>query len=57
MLEPGQRMTVDRPCLAYVTRGQGVANGTAVADGDLMRDDHLTFDAEAEVQLIVMRQV
>lgn len=54
MLNPGQRLTIDRSCLAYVTRGRGVANGTVVSDGDLIRDDQLTFEAEAESQLIVM---
>lgn len=54
MLQSGQRLLIDRPCLAYVTRGQGGANGATVSDGDLMRDDQLTFEAEAEAQLIVM---
>ncbi len=54
MLTPGQQVTIDHPCLAYVTRGQGMANGASVSDGDLLRVDHLTFDAEADAQLIVM---
>ncbi|WP_143300717.1 pirin family protein, partial [Candidatus Entotheonella palauensis] len=54
MLDPGQRLMIDRPCLAYVTRGRGVANSATVSDGDLIRDDQLTFEADAEAQLIVM---
>ncbi len=54
MLDPGQRLMITRPCLAYVARGRGVANGVTVSEGDLMRDEQLTFEADAEAQLIVM---
>ena len=41
--------------LMYLTKGKGTANGTSVADGDLMRGDELSFEALEDVQLIVVR--
>ena len=54
LLEPGQSITVNEPVVAYLTRGKGNANGEAVSEGDLLRDDRLTFDAFEDALLIVM---
>lgn len=54
LLEAGQHVSVDGPFLAYLTRGSGLLNETPVTDGDLIRDENLSFDATEETQLIVV---
>ena len=54
VLKNGQDVKIDEPFLAYITRGNGVANGEAIKDGDLIRGDALTFEASDDVQLIVI---
>jgi len=53
ILNNGQRVKVDEPFLAYITRGKGLANGELIEDGDLVRGDSLNFAATDDVQLIV----
>jgi redox-sensitive bicupin YhaK (pirin superfamily) len=55
LLHIGQQAAFEGPFLAYVTKGKGTANGTAVADGDLIRGDELSFEAFEDVQLIVVQ--
>lgn len=55
LLRQSQNVEWDGPFMAYLTKGQGTANGTAVADGDLLRGDDLKFAATEDVQLIVVR--
>ncbi len=50
----GQSITVKGGCLAYLTKGKGVANGQAVSDGDLIRGDELLFKASEDTQLITV---
>jgi len=54
LLTDGQRVEMDVPFIAYLTRGKGVANGEQIEAGDLIRGDRLTFEATAEVQLIIV---
>jgi len=54
VLKSGQNVTVDEPFLAYITRGNGVANGESINDGSLIRGDALMFEAKDDVQLIVV---
>ena len=54
VLDNGQQIEVDEPFLAYITRGKGIANNEPVEDGDLMRGDSIKFEAEGDVQLIVV---
>ncbi|MFZ0255197.1 MAG: pirin family protein [Gammaproteobacteria bacterium] len=54
LLEAGQKASVSGPSLAYVMRGCGVVNGTAVSDGDLIRDEDLAFEATEEAHLILV---
>ena len=55
LLHSEQTATFDGPLLAYVSQGCGLANGQAVADGDLIRADRLEFIATDEVQLTVVQ--
>jgi redox-sensitive bicupin YhaK (pirin superfamily) len=54
VLKSGQNIIVDEPFLAYITRGNGVANDESIKDGDLIRGEALTFEANDDVQLIVV---
>jgi len=54
LLDDGQKIEVDAPFLAYLTRGKGLANNESVEEGDLFRGDCLVFKAMEEVQLIVI---
>jgi len=54
MLDNGQRIVVDEPFLAYLTKGRGSANSEPVEGGDMFRGESLSFKATEEVQLIVI---
>ncbi len=54
LLKQGQHITVSSEVLAYVTRGEGIANGQTVRDGDLVRCEELSFEATEDVQLITV---
>ena len=55
LLRTGQQADFEGPLLAYLSKGEGVANGTPVNDGDLLRGDTLSFEARADAQLTVIR--
>lgn len=54
VLGNGQQVEIDEPFLAYITRGNGMANNEPVEDGDLIRGDAIFFQARGDVQLIVV---
>jgi len=54
VLDNKQQIEVDEPFIAYVTRGKGIANNEPVEEGDLMRGDSITFEAEGDAQLIIV---
>jgi len=54
LLKQGQKITVASEALAYVTKGEGLANGQVVRDGDLVRSEGLSFEATQDVQLITV---
>lgn len=54
LLDNGQTINLEKPALAYITRGKGIANGEPVKDGDLIRSDKLNFEASDDVQIIVV---
>lgn len=54
LLTNGQHIELNEPFLAYITRGKGVLNNTAVEDGDLIRGHSLSFKASDDVQLILI---
>ncbi len=56
LLDDGQRVEINEPFLAYLTRGKGIANGKRIEDGDLIRGDSLEFSATDDVQLIVITE-
>lgn len=53
LLNPGQSFSMEGNFLAYITRGEGTANGEGVKDGNLFRGQDLEFEATENVQLIV----
>ena len=55
MLDAEQNIEIEGDFMAYLTQGEGLANGNGVTDGDLMRGAGLTFQASTKVQLIVVR--
>ncbi|MBE9503661.1 MAG: pirin family protein [Proteobacteria bacterium] len=54
-LEKGEKVLLNGPFLAYLTRGKGSITGTEVKDGDLLKGESLDFTSEEEAQLIVIR--
>ncbi len=54
LLQPGEHIEVNNPLIAYLTRGNGLANNQPVTEGDMIRSDTLKFQAIDEVQLIVI---
>ena len=53
-LDPGAKLIHKTPFLAYVASGSGDANGTAVFEGHLLRDNSLNFSAGEESMLILV---
>lgn len=54
LLSNGQQIEVGGPFLFYITRGKGIANNKRVQDGDLIRGNSIKFEANDDVQLIVI---
>ncbi|MCV6637069.1 pirin family protein [Candidatus Albibeggiatoa sp. nov. NOAA] len=54
LLSAEQAITKNTEFMAYITRGHGVLNGETVQDGDLVRGDHLDFNALDDVQIIII---
>ncbi|WP_428095688.1 pirin family protein [Candidatus Thioglobus sp.] len=50
----GDKLSLNTPFLAYITRGSGVLNGELVKEGDLIRDNKLDFYANDDTQLIAI---
>lgn len=49
-----QQIKVNGAFLAYITRGKGLLNNEPVEDGDLIKGNSIEFEAEGEVQLIIV---
>jgi len=54
LLNTGQAIQFDTPVMAYLTKGSGIANEIKINDGDLVKFNHLTFEATDDVQLIII---
>ena len=54
LLSVSEKIAVDGPFLAYITRGSGHINGETVRDGDLVRGENFEFSAVEPTQLIVV---
>lgn len=55
LLDPSQTAMAAGPFMAYVAVGSGTANGARVGEGDLLRGENLTFEADDKVQLVIAR--
>ncbi len=53
-LAAGQHIDIHNPFIAYLTHGEGLANGKNIRDGDLTRGTHLKFEASSDTQLIII---
>ncbi len=56
LLEANQSYDCDQPFLAYLSSGEGIANGRTVKEGDLFRGDRLAFQATQNTQIIFITQ-
>ncbi|RDH84104.1 MAG: pilus assembly protein [endosymbiont of Galathealinum brachiosum] len=54
VLRNEQQIEVNKPFLAYITRGNGLLNGESVVDGDLIRGESIKFKAQSDTQLIII---
>lgn len=57
LFESGQQIKVDGDFLAYVSRGQGIANGQTIGEGDLLSGTDLNFEAASDVQIVVIQSL
>jgi redox-sensitive bicupin YhaK (pirin superfamily) len=53
-LDTDGQLNHETPCMVYVATGFGDANGSAVREGHLLRDDSLEFKASEESTLILI---
>lgn len=54
LLDRDQNVETDDPFLAYISRGDGIANDQKVKEGDLLQGEGLNFVATDEVQLVLV---
>lgn len=52
-----QSISFDGEFIAYVTLGDGILNGQKVTNGDLVRGNDVTFQAETDSQIIIVRKI
>lgn len=55
LLEKDQSIEFVGDYIAYITRGNGMANDEAISDGDMIRGNNLGFIALDDVQLIIIQ--
>lgn len=55
-LNEGQSMDVDKPALIYVCSGMGFVHEDPVEEGDLLRDEHFTYDATEDSVLVIVHK-
>ena len=56
LLSADQEISFDKSFLAYLTRGNGIANSEPVEEGDLIRGDAITFKANNDVLLVIVHK-
>ena len=54
VLTPEQRISIAGPYAAYITLGEGLADGDVIREGDMLRGEDLEFTASAATRLIVV---
>ena len=57
LLDANQTVSFDGEFLAYVTVGNGMLNGEAVSNGDLIRGNDIQFQARENSQIIIVRKI
>lgn len=57
LVDAKQTISLDGEFIAYVTVGNGLLNGEKVSNGDLIRGNNLTFQAESNSQIIIVRKI
>ena len=57
LIDAKQTITFDGKFMAYVTKGNGIINGEKVSDGDLVRGDDISFQAQNDSQIIIVRKI
>ena len=57
LLNANQSISFNGEFLAYVTVGNGILNGEKVSNGDLIRGDNITFQAQTNSQIIIVRKI
>lgn len=57
LINATQSISYDGEFIAYVTRGDGILNGTKVTDGDLIRGNDLKFQSTTDSQIIIVRKI
>ena len=57
LINAKQTISYDGEFIAYVTRGDGILNGTKVSDGDLVRGNNITYQAKSNSQIIIVRKI
>jgi hypothetical protein len=54
LINPGDTLSIPGDFIAYITKGNGVANDTTVTGGHILRGHDLHFRAETDALLIVI---
>lgn len=57
LIDANKTISFDGEFLAYVTVGNGILNGEKVSNGDLIRGNDVTFQAESNSQIIIVRKI
>ena len=57
VLNPAQTYVLEKPFLAYLAVGQATVNNINIQEGDLFKDEHLSFTAKTAVQLIIIYEI
>jgi len=57
LIDVNKTISFDGEFLAYVTVGNGILNGEKVSNGDLIRGNDVTFQAESNSQIIIVRKI
>ncbi len=57
LIDANQKISFDGEFIAYVTRGNGILQGESVTNGDLIHGYDLTFEANTDSQIIIVRKI
>jgi hypothetical protein len=57
LVDAKQTISLDGEFIAYVTLGDGILNGQKVTNGDLVHGHDVTFQAQTDSQIIIVREI